>query len=175
MLHQSLYAALRREGWTDRPSLRGSHMPKGTSQGSSAPPLLPLFLSPPAAQSKQTQQQGQRMSLVKINHLCKGEWYGETNSAACITPQLKQTCTSSSNSVSPQSGTSFLDGEMPRQWQGDASVLPRQRHPWGSQHPPGTNQGAKWVLGCPEGPCRPSAHTCSSPAARWIRFCASCA
>lgn len=48
----------------------------------------PPLLSPPAAQSKQTQQQGQRMGLVKINHPCRGEQQGMKNSTARVTPNL---------------------------------------------------------------------------------------
>ena len=42
------------------------------------------------------------MSFVKINHLCKGEWYGVKNSAAWVTPQLKQTCSNSLNYLTPK-------------------------------------------------------------------------
>jgi len=43
---------------------------------------------------------------VKITHLCKQEGYGAKNWAAWVTPQLKQTGSSSLNSISPQSGIS---------------------------------------------------------------------
>lgn len=72
----------------DRQTLCGSHTARGTSQGSSILHRC-LFLTSPAAWSNWTQQQGWRMSLAEINHLCKGEWYRVENRSAWLTPQFK--------------------------------------------------------------------------------------
>lgn len=72
----------------DTQTFCGCHTAKGTSQGSSILHCC-LFLTAPAAWSKWTKQQGWRMSLVKRNHLCKGEWYRVGTQSAWLTPQLK--------------------------------------------------------------------------------------
>lgn len=67
-----LYPALQREGRTDRPSVGLAC--QGAPRRGPAPLHHCLCFSPPAAQSKWTQQQWQRVGLVKINHFCKEEW-----------------------------------------------------------------------------------------------------